>query len=49
VVGVLSAAASAWLAIAVLLRYVTRRSYGIFAVYRVALGLIVIALLIARA
>ncbi|MEX0909482.1 MAG: undecaprenyl-diphosphatase UppP, partial [Gemmatimonadaceae bacterium] len=35
-VGVVAAAVSAWVAIAVLLRYVARRSYGIFAVYRVA-------------
>ena len=44
-VGVLAAALSGWLAIAVLLRYVSRHGYGVFAVYRVALGVVVLALL----
>lgn len=48
VAGVLAAAVSGWLAIAVLLRYVTRHSYGIFAIYRVALGGVVLVLLAAR-
>ena len=43
-----SAALSSWLAIAVLLRYVARHSYGIFALYRVVLGVVVLALLYAR-
>ena len=47
-VGIVSAAASGWLAIAVLLRYVTRHSYGIFALYRLALGAGVLALVAAR-
>jgi len=47
-VGVLSAAVSSWLAIAILLRYVARHSYGIFALYRVVLGVVVLALLYAR-
>ena len=38
IVGVLASAISGWLAIAVLLRLVTRHSYGVFAVYRVFLG-----------
>jgi undecaprenyl-diphosphatase len=38
VVGIASAAVSSWLAIAVLLRYVSRHSYGIFAVYRLVIG-----------
>ena len=38
VVGVLASAVSGWLAITVLLRLVTRHSYGVFAVYRVLLG-----------
>src|SRR5512144_1818487 len=38
IVGIVAAAASGWLAIAVLLRYVTRHSYGVFALYRLALG-----------
>lgn len=38
IAGVLAAAVSSWLAIAILLRYVSRHSYGIFALYRVVLG-----------
>lgn len=45
VVGVLAAAVSSWLAIEILLRYVSRRDYGIFAVYRVLLGALVLWLL----
>lgn len=37
-VGVIAAGISSWLAISVLLRYVSRRSYGVFALYRVLLG-----------
>ena len=48
IIGVVSAALSSWLAIAVLLRYVARHSYGIFALYRVVLGIAVLALLHAR-
>jgi undecaprenyl-diphosphatase len=48
VVGVFAAAVSSWLAIAILLRYVARHSYGIFALYRVVLGVVVLALLYAR-
>lgn len=47
-VGVVSAALSSWLAIAVLLRYVSTRSYGIFALYRVILGVSVLAFLFLR-
>lgn len=47
-VGVGTAAVSSWLAIAVLLRYVTRRGYGIFAVYRFALGAFIIGLIATR-
>lgn len=43
VVGVLAAAVSSWLAIAVLLRYVSRHSYGVFAVYRWVAGLLILA------
>lgn len=43
VIGVLTAGISSWLAISVLLRYVSRHSYGIFAAYRWLLGLAVIA------
>jgi undecaprenyl-diphosphatase len=47
-VGVATAFLSSWLAIAVLLRYVSRRGYGIFAVYRFALGAVIIGLIITR-
>lgn len=45
-VGVVTAAVSGWLAIAVLLRYVSRHGYGVFAAYRVVLGALVIALIL---
>lgn len=45
IAGVLAAAVSSWLAISILLRYVSRHSYGIFALYRVILGVVVIAIL----
>jgi undecaprenyl-diphosphatase len=48
VVGILAAAVSSWFAIAVLLRYVSRRSYGIFALYRLIFGAIVLAVFYAR-
>ena len=48
IVGIVAAAVSGWLAIAVLLRYVTRHSYGLFAVYRLLLGAAVLALVAAR-
>ena len=48
VVGILAAGASAWLAISVLLRYVARHSYGVFALYRLLLGVVVLALAAAR-
>jgi len=38
IVGVLASAISGWLAISVLLRLVTRHSYGVFALYRIVLG-----------
>ena len=38
IVGILASAVSGWLAIAVLLRVVTRHSYGVFAAYRIVLG-----------
>ncbi len=46
--GVVASAVSGWLAIAVLLRYVTRHSYGAFAAYRVLLGLGVLLLVALR-
>jgi len=48
VVGVLSAGVSSWLAIAILLRYVSRHSYGIFGLYRVVLGIVVLVILYTR-
>jgi undecaprenyl-diphosphatase len=48
IVGIIAAALSGWLAIAVLLRYVSRHSYGLFAVYRVVLGATILALVAAR-
>jgi len=48
VVGVITSAVSGWFAIAALLRYVSHRSYGIFAVYRFVLGAVVIWVIHAR-
>jgi undecaprenyl-diphosphatase len=48
VVGVLASAVSGWAAIAILLRFVATRSYGLFAVYRVVLGLIVLGIAFSR-
>jgi undecaprenyl-diphosphatase len=48
VVGVAAAAVSSALAINVLLRYVSRRSYGVFALYRVVLGSIILGLIATR-
>ena len=48
VAGVLASAISGWLAIAALLRYVTRRSYGIFALYRVLAGAAVLLIVYYR-
>lgn len=47
-VGIVSAAASSWLAIAVLLRYVSRHSFGVFAAYRVVLGAVILVLFATR-
>lgn len=48
IAGVLAAALSSWLAIAVLLRYLARNSFGIFALYRLLLGAAILALVAAR-
>lgn len=48
IAGVTTAAVSSWLAIAVLLRFVTQHSYGIFALYRVLLGAGTLVLLALR-
>jgi undecaprenyl-diphosphatase len=47
-VGVAASAVSGWLAISVLLKYVSRHSYGAFALYRVLLGAAVLAIYFAR-
>ncbi|HKG94801.1 MAG TPA: undecaprenyl-diphosphatase UppP [Gemmatimonadaceae bacterium] len=49
VAGVLAAGISGWLAIAVLLRYISRHSFGVFALYRVLLGIAVLGFVYARA
>ena len=49
IVGVLASALSGWLAIAVLLRVVTRHSYGVFAAYRIILGAAVLIAVAHRA
>jgi undecaprenyl-diphosphatase len=46
--GIAAAAVSSWLAITVLLRFIARNSFGVFAVYRVVLGVVVLGLLAAR-
>jgi len=48
IAGVISAGVSSWLAIAVLLRYISRHSFGVFAVYRIALGALILTLLASR-
>jgi undecaprenyl-diphosphatase len=46
--GILAAGISSWLAIAVLLRYVSSQSYAVFAVYRWVLGIVVLGLVVWR-
>jgi undecaprenyl-diphosphatase len=48
VAGVIASALSGWLAISVLLRYVARHGFALFAVYRIVLGVAVLALVAAR-
>jgi len=48
VVGVVASAISGWLAITVLLRFVVNRSYGVFAAYRVVVGILVLAIAFSR-
>ena len=48
VVGILASGISGWLAISVLLRYVSKNSFGVFAAYRLVLGLAVLALVYAK-
>lgn len=49
IVGVIAAALSSLLAIAVLLRYISKHSFGVFAVYRVILGIVIFATIASRA
>lgn len=46
--GLVASAVSGWLAISILMRYVSRHSYGVFALYRLVLGITVLAVLYAR-
>jgi undecaprenyl-diphosphatase len=46
--GVVASAISGWLAISILMRYVSRHSYKVFAIYRVILGIAVLAIIHAR-
>jgi len=46
--GVVASAISGWLAISILMRYVSRHSYGVFAFYRIALGIAVLVVIHAR-
>lgn len=48
VAGVIASGLSGWLAISVLLKYVARHGFGVFAVYRIAVGIGVLALVAAR-
>jgi len=48
VVGITSATISSWLAIAVLLRFIQRRGFAVFAIYRFVLAAAVYALIIYR-
>lgn len=48
IIGVLAAAVSGWAAIAILLRYVRRNSYGVFAAYRIVLGAAILLLVYLR-
>jgi undecaprenyl-diphosphatase len=46
--GVAASAISGWLAISVLMRFVSRHSYRIFGLYRIALGIAVLAIIYTR-
>jgi undecaprenyl-diphosphatase len=43
VAGVIASAVSGWLAISVLLKFISRNSYGVFALYRLIIGALVLA------
>jgi undecaprenyl-diphosphatase len=44
IVGIIASAVSGWLAIAILLKYVARHSYGVFALYRLVVGAAVLVI-----
>jgi undecaprenyl-diphosphatase len=48
VVGILASGISGWLAISVLLKYVSSKSFGVFAIYRCVLGVVILGLLYSR-
>ena len=48
IAGVVASAVSGWLAISVLLKYVARHSYDVFALYRLVVGAGVLALVFYR-
>jgi undecaprenyl-diphosphatase len=48
VVGIMASGISGWLAISVLLKYVSSKSFGVFAVYRVVLGAVILWLVYSR-
>ncbi|MDB4905805.1 MAG: uppP [Gemmatimonadetes bacterium] len=48
VIGVIASAVSGWVAITILLRYVSKHSYGLFAIYRVLVGVAVLLVVYAR-
>ena len=48
-IGIAAAAVSSWLAIAVLLRFISRHSFGVFAAYRLVLGVVILVTLASRA
>jgi undecaprenyl-diphosphatase len=48
VAGVIAAAISGWLAIAVMLKFIARNSYGVFAVYRLIVGVGILAVVALR-
>ena len=47
-IGIAAAAVSSWLAISVLLRFVSKHSFGVFAAYRLVLGAIVLLTIASR-
>ncbi len=49
IVGIIASGASGWLAISVLLKFVARHSFGVFALYRLLLGAFVLGLIAVRA